>query len=134
MNQQKHLLPILIGIFMVLIFGFKHDETSNPESVHADANVASFEEFESSIDSSGEFVTGAKAPVAEFTDEDPESFQLYEDPDCQEQTIWTGEEVVDPFSDSDYEFDFWDEELAAAGAVMHRTMIAIAAIRMIPSR
>ncbi|MEE2890432.1 MAG: hypothetical protein VX404_08305 [Planctomycetota bacterium] len=109
MNQQKHLLPILIGIFMVLIFGFKHDETSNPESVHADANVASFEEFEFSIDSSGELVTGAKTPVAEFTDEVPESFQLYEDPDCQEQTIWTGEEVVDPFSDSDNEFDFWDE-------------------------
>ncbi|HIC24053.1 MAG TPA: hypothetical protein EYO84_11530, partial [Planctomycetes bacterium] len=117
MNQQKHLLPILIGIFGMLIFGSHINEIRDPESVKADSTEASIEDVEFSLESTVDFDPSATDPITEvsvvntipvrenvlideWSDiEDPESYQWYQDPDCPDELAWTGEEVVDPFND-----------------------------------
>ncbi len=129
MNQQKHLLPILIGIFGMLIFGSHINEIRDPESVKADSTEASIEDVEFSLESTVDFDPSATDPITEvsvvntipvrenvlideWSDiEDPESYQWYQDPDCPDELAWTGEEVVDPFNDPHDQFDFWNESV-----------------------
>ena len=129
MNQQKHLLPILIGIFGMLIFGSHINEVRDPESVKADSAEASIEDVEFSLESTVDFDPSATDPITEvsvvntipvrenvlideWSDiEDPESYQWYQDPDCPDELAWTGEEVVDPFNDPHDQFDFWNESV-----------------------
>jgi len=128
-NQQKHLLPILIGIFGMLIFGSHINEIRDPESVKADSTEASIEDVEFSLESTVDFDPSATDPITEvsvvntipvrenvlideWSDiEDPESYQWYQDPDCPDELAWTGEEVVDPFNDPHDQFDFWNESV-----------------------
>jgi len=140
-NQQKHLLPILVGIFGLLIFGFNIDEVRAPESVKADSTEASIEQIEISLEGTVDFDPDATDPMTEVSAEntfpavenvlsdewsgieDPESYQWYQDPDCPDELAWAGEEVVDPFNDPHDEFDFWNESVEFHPDDLDRTEI-----------